>query len=50
MEALREVNETLTEVLDKIETHMFIENISISDDDNYSNSYPDMLFENKMVD
>jgi hypothetical protein len=50
MEALREVNKTLTEVLNEIEIYMFIENISISDDNNDSNNYPDMLFENKMVD
>jgi len=50
MEALREVNKTLTEVLNEIEIYMFIENISISDDNNDSNNYSDMLFENKMVD
>jgi len=49
MEALREVNDMLTEVLDNIETQMFVENINIVDDNNKNNDVPNMLFENKMV-
>lgn len=46
MEALREVNDMLTEVLDKIETQMFVENINIVDDKK-TDDVPNMLFENK---
>ena len=49
MEALREVNDMLTEVLDNIETQMFVENINMVDDNNKTNDAPNMLFENKMV-
>lgn len=49
MEALKEVNETLTEVLDKIETHMFIENINISNDDVDTDNSLNAMFRNKMV-
>jgi len=47
MEALKEVNNMLTEVLDEIETEMFINDIIVEDDQ--TNDSPNILFENKMV-
>jgi hypothetical protein len=47
MEALLEVNNMITEVLDDIETEMFLENIII--DDNETHKTQNTLFENKMV-
>ena len=49
MEALQEVNSMLTEVLDEIETEIFVKDMDIVEN-NYTADSPNMLFENKMVD
>lgn len=48
MEALLEVNNMITEVLDEIETEMFLENINIVND-NEKYDTQNTLFRNKMV-